>query len=132
MIDKCLLQGMQLAGAGKTLDRQHVFVRNIPEQSHARMCGTAFNQDGARTAEPFSAAILGSSERKVRAQYPEQCAVILSVHGHAAAVESKADQTLHNIYPKPRLATPRQLQMIIAVTPRMSSRERSFDRSRDD
>ena len=70
MIDKCLLQGVQLTVARKTLNRQHLFARNILEESQARAHGVALDDDRARTAEPFATAVLRSGERKVRAQYP--------------------------------------------------------------
>ena len=70
MIDERLLQGVQFAVAGKSLDREHLFARNLRERREAGAHRFAIDDYGTGAARTLAASVLGAGERKVGAQNP--------------------------------------------------------------
>ena len=70
MIDKRLLQGVQFAVAGKSLDREHLFSRDVLERRDAGAHRFAIDDYGTGAARALAASVLGAGERKIGAQNP--------------------------------------------------------------
>jgi len=79
MVDKRLLQGMQNAVAGKTLDCDYLLVRDFTERGLAGADGLPSSNDGAGTTKALAAAIFRSREREIGSQHPQQPAFVVRV-----------------------------------------------------
>src|SRR3974377_78696 len=70
--EKCLLHRVQCVTLRESLDGRYVLSHGNRQRRHARSYGFAFQQDRARSALSFTAAVLGSGQLQFVAEYPKQ------------------------------------------------------------
>ena len=97
MVDKRLLQGMQNAVAGKTLDCDYVLVRDFTERGLAGADGLPSSNDGAGTTKALAAAIFRSREREIGSQDPKQTALIVRIEQDRFSVQVECNRALHEM-----------------------------------
>src|SRR5665647_3311404 len=103
VIDKCLLQWMQFPITGKPLNRDDILARYILERCHARTHGFATNGHGTSAAESFTTSVLGSGERQISAQDPQQQALVVGIECDGVPIQNKVNRFFHMDYHQARI-----------------------------
>jgi len=70
VIDEGLLQRVQLALPGKSLDGQHLGAGDLLQRRQAGPLRLAVDHHGARAADSLAASVFGSGQRQVGAKNP--------------------------------------------------------------
>jgi hypothetical protein len=91
--EKCSLHGVELFTARKTFNGGDFLLGNGFGSCDARPLGSSIDQDGAGSALTLPAAVLGSHQIKVLAQYREKAGLRIGVDRAGASVDSKVNRS---------------------------------------
>jgi len=91
VLDKGALKGVKLPVAGQVFDGFDVLAIDALGQDDARPLRFAVDYDGASTAMPVVAAILGARQPQLVAQYLEQCGFGADFYFYRLTVDVKSD-----------------------------------------
>jgi hypothetical protein len=84
---------MKLVAARKTFNGGDVFLRDVFGSRDARPLGPSIDQDGAGATLALSAAVLGSSQIKILAQYCQKTDLRIRLNCVGTSVDSKLNRS---------------------------------------
>jgi hypothetical protein len=92
VIDESLLEGVQHARFGETLDDHHFRIDQLLESGSARPMGFAVDHHSAGAANALAAAVLGAGQRQIRSQDPQEHPIIVGGDADRTSVEIELNQ----------------------------------------
>src|SRR5262249_24509977 len=102
LVEPCLLHRMQLAPRRDAFDRDDALAGERRHRQRARSRELAVDANAAGATARDAATVLGSGQRELVAQIPQQRTVEVAVVGPGLAVDVKPDDLGHGIAPPRR------------------------------
>jgi hypothetical protein len=120
MFEKSLLERMQPAILGQSLDGHHLALPDAADIHLAGACGLAIEQDGASAAMPFPAAIFRAGQMQIIAQDAQERAFPFGVNLGFVPINKEFGNSGHRQKPfhasPPFSHTPQSNASVISVT----------------